>query len=186
MDKSATITKLNDFLTLHPKIVEESQVVYLMVEIRKILDHDRQGGDDAFQVLRFYCDWAVHITKDRVGSEMKLVVEEMLKDIKKELRHPTMIKAGRAASRFGYMENLKKELQEFLKKNQLSCSLVGKGWILFIAKLVKVLDEQPIINPHPEIEFIAFKPAAEGCVTFIVRFSNTIHGYDYYEYGNVF
>ncbi|MFH2231687.1 MAG: hypothetical protein ABII13_00740 [Patescibacteria group bacterium] len=186
MAKNAIIKKLNDFLTSHPEVEEECHVVYLMVEVRKILDIDRQNGGEAFQVLRFYCDWMVHTAKDRIGSEMKLVVGEMLKDIKQELKYPAMIRAGRAASRFGYMENLKKEFREFFEKSQMDCALVEGGWIPFIANLVKVLDEQPIIKPHPEIEFIAFKPAAERCVTFVVKFSSPIHNYDYYEYGNAY
>jgi len=65
MAQESIIEKLNVFVQGHDSLIEECQVVYLMVEIRKILDHDRGAGTVAFPLLRFYCDWMCQIP-DRV------------------------------------------------------------------------------------------------------------------------
>ena len=40
------------------KITSEEEVVYILVEVRKILETDPPTGD--YYALRFYCDWPVH------------------------------------------------------------------------------------------------------------------------------
>jgi hypothetical protein len=51
------VRKLRDELNI--SIERESQVVYLLVEIRKLLDSE--GIKDKYVTLKFFCDWAVHI-----------------------------------------------------------------------------------------------------------------------------
>jgi hypothetical protein len=50
------VRKLQDELTIH--IRRESQVVYILVEVRKLLDSE--GVGDKYVTLRFFCDWAMH------------------------------------------------------------------------------------------------------------------------------
>jgi len=42
-------------------ITEECQVVYLLVEIRKLLDRDGKNAEP-YNSLRLYSDWAVHFS----------------------------------------------------------------------------------------------------------------------------
>lgn len=49
------------------KIGSEEQVVYILVEVRKILDTDPPPGD--YYALKFYCDWAVHTILDQKGAQ---------------------------------------------------------------------------------------------------------------------
>jgi hypothetical protein len=48
-------------------IASERQVVYILVELRKLLELN----DDAEQLpaLNFYCDWSVHAVMDQEGAE---------------------------------------------------------------------------------------------------------------------
>jgi hypothetical protein len=58
------IRKLRDEL-IQP-ITSERQVVYLLVELRKLIDLN--GDAEKFFALNFYCDWAVHPMMDRKGA----------------------------------------------------------------------------------------------------------------------
>ncbi len=65
--KNGVIEKLNAHISggLH----SEADVVYVMVEIRKLLEHLRIKGRD-YSVLAFYCDWVLHTSLDRyAGSD---------------------------------------------------------------------------------------------------------------------
>ena len=64
MAREEIIEKLDEFLSSHSPLMEECHIVYLMVEIRKILDHERDHRKNGeFSLLRFYCDWTVHTEK---------------------------------------------------------------------------------------------------------------------------
>ena len=52
--------KLNAFLTRHKPLSEEYHVVYLMVEVRKLMDH----FDFNAPLIRYYADWTVHTEKE--------------------------------------------------------------------------------------------------------------------------
>jgi len=58
MSRNQIVEKLGLFLTSGP-IDSEAAAVYLMVELRKILDHAYDKETD-LTLLRFYCDWVVH------------------------------------------------------------------------------------------------------------------------------
>lgn len=47
----------------------KQDVVYALVEIRKILDYDGYNTDS---VLRFYCDWALHTRLNHRGAQQIL------------------------------------------------------------------------------------------------------------------
>ena len=50
------VDKLNHELT--QPIESEGQVVYLLVEIRKLLELNQDSG--SFETLKFCCDWIAH------------------------------------------------------------------------------------------------------------------------------
>src|SRR6266566_2316501 len=54
--KPDIIAKLSNELA--EPIVSERQVVYILVELRKLIELNDDG--DTFKTLKFYCDWAVH------------------------------------------------------------------------------------------------------------------------------
>ena len=93
MAREEIIEKLNEFLNNHIPLTEECHAVYLMVEIRKILDHKRTTGQsEDFSLLRFYCDWTVHTEKTKITDNMKKIMDEIFKDAKSHIEAPAMIK----------------------------------------------------------------------------------------------
>jgi len=66
MARDSIIQKLREELLL--PLRRESQVVYLMAEIRKYLDHRKTNEQADWRVLSFFCNWALHIRIDRTPS----------------------------------------------------------------------------------------------------------------------
>jgi hypothetical protein len=58
--------KLRQLLAGDP-INDEMSAVYLLVEVRKILEHD-QTLKVASPTLEFYCNWGIHVQLDRAGA----------------------------------------------------------------------------------------------------------------------
>lgn len=184
MAKEKIVEKLDVFLQTHNPINEECYVVYLLVEMRKILDRENTSS---YPLLRFYCDWSVHVEKDRITKEIKKIVEEIFQDVKDQIENPAMTQAMSPVMRFAYMEDLKSEMAHFLTNYDLSTSMLDeKNWIEFISTLIQVLENQPIKNPADDVALFGFIPAAPGCVQGIVEFKEPINGYGHYKFSNAY
>jgi len=95
------INKLEKFLQSHKRFKEECEIVYLMAEIRKILDFNR-GSSCEF--LRFYCNWVLHNSLDRKRTT-KLLSEKFESNI-------DFTKSGKEIAR-----DLKSKHADFFKLN---------------------------------------------------------------------
>lgn len=186
MGKPEIVIKLNSLLIEHVPFIEEYQIVYLLVEIRKILDRE---NNIKYPLLRFYCDWSVHTAKDKNTPEMRAIMEEIYIDISNKLTNPeALIPTGPTKIiEFVYMEDLQKELYSFLDEYRIHKSWVidKDDWISFVSVLVNILTDQPINNPCPGIQQFCFLPAAVGSVGGAVYFTNKINNNESYNFGNV-
>lgn len=186
MAREEIIEKLDDFLNNRKTALldEESHVVYMMVEIRKVLDHE---DNNKYPLLRFYCDWTVHTEKDKITDEMKTIMEEIFIDVKSQIENPAMVEAMSPIMKFTYMENLKAEIQQFLEEHRMNTDLLNDdNWIQFISLLVAILANQPINNPTQDITLFSFLPSAPGCVQGIVVFKEPINEKPHYKFGNAY
>ena len=59
----------------------EAGAVYLIVEIRKVLDHAYDKKTE-YTLLRFYCDWVVHTEKSRSLEHIAPIIARVYADIK--------------------------------------------------------------------------------------------------------
>jgi len=186
MARDEIVEKLNNFLTSHNPVTEECQIVYLMVEVRKIIDHEK--SNKKYPLLKFYSDWTVHTEKDYVTPEMKKMMEVMYKTAEIEIENPALRKAGSPIMQFAYMEGLGKETKDFLENHGMDSTLTTQKdkWLAFIMLLVKVLENQPIIAPTPKVEFFVFEPANAGCVIGVLKFKQAIGKYDFYRFMNAY
>lgn len=186
MAQDEIVEKLNKFLIDHDPIVEECQIVYLMVEVRKVIDHEK--SNKTYPLLKFYSDWTVHTEKDQITPEIKQMMEVMYKTAESEIKNPALRKAGSPIMQFAYMEGLGQEMKAFLENHDIDSTLATKEdkWLEFIKLLVKVLENQPIIAPTPDIEFFVFEPANAGCVIGVLRFKQAIGKYDFYRFMNAY
>lgn len=187
MAREEIIDKLNKFIAERTPVAEESQVVYVMVEIRKILDHNKDHWRDGdFTLLRFYCDWTVHTDKSRITENMKSAMQEIFRDIKFQMEMPAMAQSNSSVTRFVYMEALRAEMRRFLEEHDINLNLVNNGWMSFVQVLVKVLENQEMLNPTDDIVSFTFLPANAGCVVVKAVLKHQINGYDYYKFGNAY
>ena len=186
MARDEIIEKLDKFLSDYDPINEECQVIYLMVEIRKVIDHERSST--TYPLLKFYGDWAVHTEKDYITPEIKQMMEVMYKTAESEIDNPALRKAGSPVMQFAYMEGLGQEMRAFLENHSIDSTLATKEdkWLEFIKFLVKILENQPIIAPTPDIEFFVFEPANAGCVIGVLKFKQAIEKYDFYRFMNAY
>jgi hypothetical protein len=74
MSRPAIIDKLDYFLRKHMPPDEECFAVYLLVEIRKVMEHDKSASNP---FLKFYADWSVHTSKDRLTPQMEQILNEI-------------------------------------------------------------------------------------------------------------
>lgn len=186
MAREEIIEKLNKFLIGHNPLIEECHIVYLMVEIRKVIDHEKSSV--TYPLLKFYSDWTVHTEKDHITPEIKQMMEEMYKTAEMEIKNPALRKTGSPIMLFAYMDRLGQEMKSFFEKHAIDPSLAQEKnrWLEFVQLLVKVLENQPIIAPTLDIESFFFQPANPGCVIGILRFKQPIGGYNFYRFMNAY
>ena len=186
MAREEIIEKLSSFLTNHDPLTEECHIVYLIVEIRKVIDHEK--SNTTYPLLKFYGDWAVHTEKDHITAEIRQMMEAMYKTAEMEIKNPALRKAGSSIMQFAYMEGLGQEMKSFLENHGIAPFLAEdeNKWIEFVKLLVKVLENQPIISPTPDIESFFFEPANAGCVIGILRFKQQIDRYNFYRFINAY
>ncbi len=73
MGQAEITDKVRAHLALHRPMTEECHVVYFLVEMRK--HGEREGYED--DLLKFYCDWALHPRKHYVSKLMRTYIEKI-------------------------------------------------------------------------------------------------------------
>ena len=145
--KDSILEKLNNILLVHP--IEEPQVLYLMIQIRKVLDHSGENADNQYPLLSFYCDWVGHINMDRASTR------RILERLGESLKYGAEVGQD-AAEIIGFI-NLRKELTEFLKNHGLYNIWVHRDhWYKFRACLLEILIDCPLSSSTGTIREFAF------------------------------
>lgn len=183
MGRLEIVEKLQTFLQKMP-FTEECHVIYLLVEIRKILDREE---NKKYPLLRFYCDWSVHTAKDRITPEIKNLMSEIYLDVSEQMLNIYPLNKKVKIVSFSYMEDLQIEVGQFLQEYGLPQELVIKeNWLEFVKLCVRVLSDQPINNPCIDIQRFSFIPAAKNCVGVRIDFTHKVGDFDYYQLRNAY
>lgn len=122
-------------------ITTESQAVYLMVEIRKLLDKDRRGTEP-YSSIRLYSDWTVHVclTLSRAQAIVKLADA-----LYPKLMAGTMSNEEKATfARIFSLEMFREELTRFLQ-TKLIRPFSNEGWNSFLACFLNVIEDCPLV-----------------------------------------
>lgn len=186
MSRPEISDKLKTFLDTQLPFDHERDVVYFMVEIRKVIDLDNSAK--MFPLLKFYSDWIVHSRKDYITSEIEDMMKKMYDHAVKIISSPMTIEADSPMMEFAYMKELRKEMRAFLRAHGIDTALSDHDdpWISFISPLIKVLENQPIVNPIPEVVQFLFTPANTGCVEGVINFTNPIGKHDHFVFKNAY
>lgn len=173
----------------------EVEVTYLFVQVRKLLDHARNSNAiDKYKHLRFYCDWLVHINKDKIDESTLEILRGFEAGMKEMIGNRDYDAPG--PINFAYFESVQAEVLEFLGTQDVEFKpfLEEKVWINIIASLVKALENQPI-NIKPSygmlIQNIEFQLSAPGTVWLRAIFNKPFKGadgtsYRYFDLKNVY
>ena len=141
-DYKERIEKIKKFLDKRPKFTEECEVVYLMVEIRKIIELLELKGADKKNELRIYCDWALHANlyyEKTVSPLLDTFIKNINTEGEKSVNKETI-----------KLNTLKNQLNQFLK-NYISIDSI-KNWSAFrltylnIIKRCTVYSEESLIR----------------------------------------
>ncbi|OFW08629.1 MAG: hypothetical protein A3G20_01020 [Acidobacteria bacterium RIFCSPLOWO2_12_FULL_59_11] len=135
----------------------EAEVVYLLVEIRKILEDLADGHP--YPSLRFHCDWALHTKlSGTLTRNLLQEVEALCASIRSmEMKNqPAMQDSGRLL-RILDLSLFRDNLRQLLHDNGLPTTLPDDWdlWVGFLAGYFKVVEDCPLIctvarNPTSE------------------------------------
>jgi hypothetical protein len=145
MTQPAIIAKLEKLLA--KGITTEADALYLMVEVRKLLE--QQQAKKQYEYLTFHCDWAVHPTLtgptaqkileqfDAANIHLKTGIE--LHDLPGLLRMEI--------DRISKMMYFEDQLEKFLKANRLPSLDMTRsdGWIHFVHLYARIVEDCPLV-----------------------------------------
>ena len=122
-------------------IIKETQVVYLLAGVRKILEQLEEPTE--FGRLKFYCDWALHSRLSRKpAQEVMQILEFIYKCMAKDERAPDHSEAMLLIT----FDLLKKELSAFLQKFGLrDFTQSTNAWVVFIYLYSRAVEDCPLV-----------------------------------------
>jgi len=148
-------SKLGDIL--RQASYSEPDVVYIFVEIRKILE--KTGEGDKYSSINFYADWVVHSELMGRRAYERLKKLEKIFTEKKTLYIDIPV-IDKAKDFISFLE-LKKEMSDFLTANNLPIDIKEKSkWSIFLNNLLNVLSDCPLRMREEKtlIKEFVFKP----------------------------
>lgn len=140
-------------------ITTERQVVYLLVQIRKLMDRlnqvaGRTALDPRFRALGFLCNWIVHTDLSSGWAQEPLAFfERHADDLLANNLTPTIL--AQTNSIFG-LETVRDEMCQFFKEGKLnrnSLPFNAAEWAAFLRLYVAIISECTLIvkPPHARV-----------------------------------
>lgn len=116
MSRDAIVEKLRMILREVPRF--EADVVYALVEIRKLLERAGKEKESEFATLKFFCDWVVHAKLSLSGA--KKVLARLDAEIGASGSVvPQEIQPESELFRLMSLEPLREEMERFCSENRL-------------------------------------------------------------------
>ena len=127
-------------------INDEANAVYLLVELRKLLEHESRSVRGQYSRLGFFCDWALHIEMDRAGAQR--ILKEM--DARIAMFEGTQAMSQQVEKDFCDMFELvsfRKQFRTFLKRHRLPLAVASddKSWFDFLELYARVVEDCPLV-----------------------------------------
>jgi hypothetical protein len=186
--------KLQKFLEGLESFSEEMHAMYLLAEIRKLIEHERGDLKPEYRNIKFYCDWALHTAKSQSFRGLEATFEEIYQDCKKHIERAPVVIGAQKLVEFLYFEELKKHLFILYDRYQLPKSMLedNAAWVSFVKRLLEILTDQPITNiPNDHIKAICVIGANDQSAAIRVYFTEPINTRGgepryYYQLANAF
>ena len=139
--KDNIIEKIKAILQKHP--YTESQICHLMVLIRKRIEHIPKDEQKKYQILKFFCDWVLHVKIDRseISKNILKTIRQCINESEKRLHDLDFQEKSRNKIREAIsIEKLYNEMLLFFKQFNLPLKPISNLTIWQkILKLLKVI-----------------------------------------------
>jgi len=151
--KDDLLIKLRNALT--QPITRECEALYIMVEIRKVLDHLKKQDrrDKRYGVIRFYCDWAMHISMSKESA--RIVVSIVDQELDKPRGEPWEWDPDMKVHSVFLFSRLSHDLRRFLNDHDLPSQIVDDPgmWRLFLTLYVAIVSDCPLTHENVHKSF---------------------------------
>jgi hypothetical protein len=150
--KSAIILKLQRELA--EPISTERQVVYILVEIRKLLETNA-ALKKKYDALWFHASWAVHAEMrgwDGIAAKLLQYFDEAYPLLREKELHELPRELGRAVEDAMSLDHFRRHLQDFLTEQGLNTSIAKKYWTEFLRLYASVIQDSPLIVSQQNIK----------------------------------
>jgi hypothetical protein len=177
---------------LREPIHSERQVVYILAELRKLMelesiDRIEAGApvDNSYFALKFYCDWAVHVRLDQAGARRIVQRFNEYQEFMEDLASP-----GRTVVDPAFLQELDQSLQLTKFREQFGAYLNSHGldvtiatdmerWVAFLTHYSRVIEDAPLISEAKGLEWVDSvavrvfdeRPAAAADYTLAIRWT---------------
>lgn len=143
MARHSIVDKLDQELRL--PLLRESQVLYIMAEIRKLVEHEQESDQNAFDVLEFFCNWPLHIKIDRKCNAEKIHLFLRAFDFREGVSIQEHV-ASNFFKEIMHLARLRSELYNFFLKQALPHDLTAnhRNWSAFLYLYTSIVSEVPM------------------------------------------
>ena len=150
-------------------ISSEMQVVYVLTEVRKLLELEqiprkevREVPDDRYAALKFYCDWAVHARMTHEGARRIVQRFDQYQGLMEELDSKHEDKGTTNLAFLGELDadlqlsKFRSQLGDYLSSRDLdhAISTDGRRWVEFLTYYSEVVQDAPLVYETGGLEFV--------------------------------
>lgn len=135
---------------LNKGITTEAQVVYLLAEIRKLLERQQARDHSDYKYLKFYCDWALHTRlTGRMAQEILTAMDSAYASFQAGMQVGDLPQSIRLEfENVAGLKYFRGELEDFLNEN----SMPDLDWESFVFFYLNIIQNCPLImstqNPN--------------------------------------
>ena len=151
--RHSILDKLQKALTR--PISSEDQVVYILVEIRKLIDLQ---NEPSLMSLKLYCDWAVHteLTYASRTRPILTLVDDDLFNCFHPKGHGTSPEDNEKLQRLLYLDGFRADLLQFLHRNGLPAGIAedDKEWFNFLQYYANVIEDCSLVYKSNDLRMI--------------------------------
>jgi len=131
-------------------ITSEAEVVYTLVETRKLLEIT--GRSDAFPSLAFHCDWTLHTKMNRRGARLVLKLFDDLAE--KQITGMDFSAEYDAIGELVDISKFRTEFETFLDSERIRINFDLQKWFQFAHPYSLVIEDVPLLveaTPNPQL-----------------------------------
>jgi len=140
--ENSILTKLRQ--ELERELRRESQVLYILAEIRKVIEHRKDKGICDHSELKFYSNWALHIRIDRDDKNVTTIFDgvDILEGVSfEDYVHSTFFNL------ISNFQRMRSALTQFLVEHKLPTKICDRddNWNAFLFLFCGIVSEVPLI-----------------------------------------